>query len=66
MNHRKESHRRHVPLCKAAKTDTCPFGKNRCWFNHEDTIANSDCFELNDNMDVDDNEQKREMIHKLF
>ena len=35
MKHRKIEHSEYVPSCLKDKSDTCHFGKEKCWYKHD-------------------------------
>ena len=56
MKHRKIEHTKNVSICIKSETDSCHFGREKCWFIHK--TDKSDMEEIN--------EESPEIITRIF
>ena len=61
MKHRKEKHIEMIPICRDADNGTCQFGKENCWFNHNDIETSKE----NENFE-NTHKINQEVIDKIF
>ena len=59
MNHKKQDHRKNIPLCIKANNGNCRFGPTNCWFDHSQ-------IEIKDKTQNMSNNENEEMIQKIF
>ena len=57
MKHRKMDHNEYVSVCKLNSNGSCHFGKEKCWYKHEDEVVNQ--FE-------NWNDDNQEMMTRIF
>ena len=43
MQHKKKMHREKVSSCWKFVKGNCPFGEEKCWFNHNSKVNNFEC-----------------------
>ena len=61
MHHRKQQHTKNVPLCLDSVNGACRFGRENCWFNHNEMEKNT----RNENIEHSIY-QNQGLIQKLF
>ena len=78
MNHRKESHRHAVALCKNYQDGKCPYNSEKCWWNHcqkstldeeTDVVACYNCdekFKSKSDMMMHRKSKHEELVHACF
>ena len=66
MKHRKKYHIKNVPKCRSLQNGTCQYGSENCWFKHNDLLINDEINEVHEQMDIVENDEKSEMMQKLF
>ena len=66
MKHRKKYHSKNVPKCRTLQNGTCQYGSEKCWFKHNDLLINDEINEVHEKMDIVENDEKSEIMQKLF